>query len=154
MSGADKRKQRYIYWDLLALMRGVMSSPDAGISMLRNKIDKREDTSAQNTDDDSEQVYVFNEPLKDLLNADDVVPEALETTTSADKKEFNSFISQLEHIKQTDADEKVKQALDIVKFSLDSGMNPIVFCQYIQTAEYVGQYITKQLSNSKSSRKW
>lgn len=74
-------------------MRGVMSSPDAGISMLRNKIDKREDTSAQNTDDESEQVYVFNEPLKDLLNADDVVPEALETTTSADKKEFNSFIS-------------------------------------------------------------
>lgn len=154
MSGADKRKQRYIYWDLLALMRGVMSSPDAGISMLRNKIDKREDTSAQNTDDDSEQVYVFNEPLKDLLNADDVVPEALETTTSADKKEFNSFISQLEHIKQTDADEKVKQALDIVKFSLDSGMNPIVFCQYIQTAEYVGQYITKQLSNSKKFKKW
>ena len=153
MSGADKRKQRYIYWDLLALMRGVMSSPDAGISMLRNKIDKREDTSAQNTDDDSEQVYVFNEPLKDLLNADDVVPEALETTTSADKKEFNSFISQLEHIKQTDADEKVKQALDIVKFSLDSGMNPIVFCQYIQTAEYVGQYITKQLSNSKKFKK-
>lgn len=134
-------------------MRGVMSSPDAGISMLRNKIDKREDTSAQNTDDDSEQVYVFNEPLKDLLNADDVVPEALETTTSADKKEFNSFISQLEHIKQTDADEKVKQALDIVKFSLDSGMNPIVFCQYIQTAEYVGQYITKQLSNSKKFKK-
>lgn len=153
MSGADKRKQRYIYWDLLALMRGVMSSPDAGISMLQNKIDKREDTSAQNTDDDSEQVYVFNEPLKDLLNADDVVPEALETTTSADKKEFNSFISQLEHIKQTDADEKVKQALDIVKFSLDSGMNPIVFCQYIQTAEYVGQYITKQLSNSKKFKK-
>ena len=33
MSGADKRKQRYIYWDLLALMRGVMSSPDAGISI-------------------------------------------------------------------------------------------------------------------------
>ena len=61
------------------------------------------------------------------MNADDVVPEALETTTSADKKEFNSFISQLEHIIQTDADEKVKQALDIVKFSLDSGMNPIVF---------------------------
>ena len=153
VSGADKRKQRYIYWDLLALMRGVMSSPDAGISMLRNKIDKREDTSAQNTDDESEQVYVFNEPLKDLLNADDVVPEALETTTSADKKEFNSFISQLEHIKQTDADEKVKQALDIVKFSLDSGMNPIVFCQYIQTAEYVGQYITKQLASSKKFKK-
>lgn len=47
----------------------------------------------------------------------------------------------------------MKQALDIVKFSLDSGMNPIVFCQYIQTAEYVGQYITKQLASSKKFKK-
>ena len=153
VSGADKRKQRYIYWDLLALMRGVMSSPDAGISMLQNKIDKREDSSSVNTEDDSEQVYVFNDPLKDLLNADDVVPEALETTSATDKKEFHSFIKQLEHIKETDGDEKVKQVLDIVKFSLDSGMNPIVFCQYIQTAEYVGKYITDQLATNKKFKK-
>ena len=153
VSGADKRKQRYIYWDLLALMRGVMSSPDAGISMLQNKIDKREDSSSVNTDDESEQVYVFNDPLKDLLNADDVVPEALETTSATDKKEFHSFIKQLEHIKETDGDEKVKQVLDIVKFSLDSGMNPIVFCQYIQTAEYVGKYITDQLATNKKFKK-
>ena len=153
VSGADKRKQRYIYWDLLALMRGVMSSPDAGISMLQNKIDKREDSSSTNTDDESEQVYVFNDPLKDLLNADDVVPEALETTNSTDKKEFKSFIQQLEHIKETDSDEKVKQALDIVKFALDSGMNPIVFCQYIQTAEYVGQYIKEHLESNKKYKK-
>lgn len=153
VSGADKRKQRYIYWDLLALMRGVMSSPDAGISMLQNKIDKREDSSSSNTDDESEQVYVFNDPLKDLLNADDVVPEALETTSNTDKKEFTQFIKQLEHIKETDSDEKVKQALDIVKFSLDSGMNPIVFCQYIQTAEYVGKYITEKLATNKKFKK-
>lgn len=151
--GADKRKQRYIYWDLLALMRGVMSSPDAGISMLQNKIDKKEDSSTANTDDESEHIYVFNDPLKDLLNADDVVPEALETTNATDKKEFKHFIQQLEHIKETDSDEKVKQALDIVKFALDSGMNPIVFCQYIQTAEYVGRYISEKLSDNKKYKK-
>lgn len=134
-------------------MRGVMSSPDAGISMLQNKIDKREDSSSANTDDESEQVYIFNDPLKDLLNADDVVPEALETTSNTDKKEFTHFIEQLEHIKETDSDEKVKQALDIVKFSLDSGMNPIVFCQYIQTAEYVGKYITEKLAANKKFKK-
>ena len=153
VSGADMRKQRYIYWDLLALMRGVMSSPDAGISMLRNKIDKREDSSSANTGDESEQVYVFNDSLKDSLNADDVVPEALETVNNTDKKEFANFIKQLEHIKETDSDEKVKQALDIVKFSLDSGMNPIVFCQYIQTAEYVGKYIAEKLAANKKYKK-
>ena len=60
----------------------------------------------------------------ELPNADDVVPEALETVSSADKKELHNFIHELEQIKATDADEKVKQALDIVKVALDSEVTP------------------------------
>ncbi|MDY3354727.1 MAG: helicase-related protein, partial [Prevotella sp.] len=149
----DRRKQRYIYWDLLALMRGVMSSPDAGISMLQNKIDKNTDSSAQNTDDTEEKIYTFNEPLKDLLTNDDVVPEALEQVDNSDKRKFRDFIKILNDIKTTDGDEKVRQALEIVRFSLNSGMNPIVFCQYIQTAEYVGKYIAEHLAKEKKYKK-
>lgn len=152
-STADRRKQRYIYWDLLALMRGVMSSPDAGISMLQNKIDKRSDASEQNTDDTDEKVYVFNDPLKDLLTGDDVVPEALEQVDNADRRKFRDFIKTLNEIKTTDSDEKVRQALEIVRFSLSSGMNPIVFCQYIQTADYVGRYISEHLANDRKYKK-
>ena len=152
-STADRRKQRYIYWDLLALMRGVMSSPDAGISMLQNKIDKRSDASEQNTDDTDEKVYVFNDPLKDLLTGDDVVPEALEQVDNADRRKFRDFIKILNEIKATDSDEKVRQALEIVRFSLSSGMNPIVFCQYIQTADYVGRYIGEHLANDRKYKK-
>lgn len=150
---ADRRKQRYIYWDLLALMRGVMSSPDAGISMLQNKIDKRSDASEQNTDDTDEKVYVFNDPLKDLLTGDDIVPEALEQVDNADRRKFRDFIKILNEIKATDSDEKVRQALEIVRFSLSSGMNPIVFCQYIQTADYVGRYISEHLANDRKYKK-
>lgn len=154
VSAEDKRKQRYIYWDLLALMRGVMSSPESGISMLQNKIDKVDaDLSECNVDDESQKVYVFNDHLKDLLNADDIVPEALEKSNASDKRQFREFIQQLEDIKSSDGDEKVKQALDIVRFSLNSGMNPIVFCQYIQTAEYVGKYIREHLAGQKNYKK-
>lgn len=150
---ADKRKQRYIYWDLLALMRGVMSSPDAGISMLQNKIDKQADTSESNTDDEKQDIYVFNDNLKDLLNADDVVPEALEKLNNSDKAKFREFIAILQDIKKNDTDEKVKQALSIVRFALESGMNPILFCQYIQTAEYVGNYIKEHFASDKKLKK-
>ena len=150
----DKRKQRYIYWDLLALMRGVMSSPDAGISMLQNKIDKKSDSSSESTEEISdERIYKFNDQLKDLLNADDITPEALEKATTSDKHKFKEFITILEDIKKKDDDEKVKQALEVVKFSLDTPMNPIVFCQYIQTAEYVGKYITERLSRERKYKK-
>lgn len=148
----DKRKQRYIYWDLLALMRGVMSSPEAGISMLRNKIEKSEDYSVQNTDDTNEQTYVFNDQLKDLLNADDVVPEALESVDNSDKRKFREFIQTLENIKASDTDEKVHQALSVVRVALKSNMNPIVFCQYIQTAEYVGKYIAEHLAEDRKTK--
>ena len=49
MTTADKRKHRYLYWDLLALMRGVMSSPASGISMLQNKISKHSPQAASQT---------------------------------------------------------------------------------------------------------
>ena len=151
MNDSDKRKQRYLYWDLLALMRGVMSSPDAGISMLKNKINKSKDDSSSNTDDEDNRIFIFNEQMKDLLNADDVLPEAYETATGSDKCKFRSFIDTLEHIKKTDADNKVKTAFEYVKFALSEKKNPIVFCQYIQTAEYVGNYfMTKLKANNKT----
>ena len=155
IQGFDKRKQRYIYWDLLALMRGVMSSPDAGISMLQNKINKRENTSEMEDVVDTESgesTYTFNDNLKDLLNADDVIPDALETIKRGDKVRFADFIERLERIKANDTDEKVKQALKYVTFSLTSGKNPIVFCQYIQTAEYVGEYIARHLAADRKTK--
>ena len=145
----EKRKQRYIYWDLLALMRGIMSSPDAGISMLQNKIDKQADSSLQNEDSDNAEVYVFNDSLKDLLTGDDIVPEIHERVNNKEKRQLREFISTLEQIKQKDADVKVRQCLQLVRIALEEEMNPIVFCQYIQTAEYVGNYIAKSLSSVK-----
>ena len=149
----EKRKQRYIYWELLALMRGVMSSPDAGISMLQNKIEKSAAVSQENNGDDVDDPYVFNDSLKDLLNGDDVVPKSNNTAKEGEKRKFRDFIKTLEFIKQNDLDEKVKQALKIVKTALNMNMNPIVFCQYIQTAEYVGKYIAEHLATDKKTKK-
>ena len=149
----DKRKQRYVYWDLLALMRGVMSSPDAGISMLQNKIAKNEDNPASEEDEENtKSVYSFNDGLKDMLNADDIVPEAYETASRADRNRFKNFIARLQHIKESGADNKVKKALENVAFAIDSDMSPIVFCQYIQTAEYVGNYIANALSSNRKTK--
>jgi len=153
VKNADKRKQRYVYWDLLALMRGVMSSPDAGISMLQNKITKNEDNStSEDGIDNPDNVYTFNDTLKDMLNADDIVPEAYETASRSDKTRFKEFIASLQHIKESGADNKVKKALENVAFALDNDMSPIVFCQYIQTAEYVGNYISERLAANRKTR--
>ncbi|MDR0891221.1 MAG: DEAD/DEAH box helicase, partial [Mediterranea sp.] len=152
--GVDRRKQRYIYWDLLAMMRGVMSSPEAGISMLSNKMAKNNDVSMSDDDsgDGSEGVYIFNDSLKDLTNADDMPPEALEAIRQADKHRLKNFIDALRLIEENDTDAKVKKALENVNFALASAKNPIVFCQYIQTAEYVGRYLATHLAANRRTK--
>lgn len=143
-----KVKQRYIYWDLLALIRGVMSSPEAGISMLQNKIAKRTNDS-DDIPEDSEKTYKFNDALKDGLLGDDVIPESYEESSNSEKNKFRSFISTLREIKEKNQDNKVAELAKSVEFTLNSSYNPIVFCQYIQTAEYCKDYIAKQLAGNK-----
>lgn len=147
----DKRKQRYIYWDLLALMRGVMSSPAAGISMLENKIKNEQEVELDETLSD-DNVYRFNDGLKDLLNGDDTVPNAYQKASRGEKSQLRRFVDTLREIQSKDADNKVKQALRLVEFAISMGKSPIVFCQYIQTAEYVGKYIAEHLKANKKTK--
>ena len=145
------RKQRYIYWDLLALMRGVMSSPAAGISMLENKIKNQQDQEDEESST-QDNVYIFNDGLKDLINGDDVLPNAYQKSSRSDKNRLEEFIEGLTDIQKNDQDNKIKQALKLVSFALDMDKSPIVFCQYIQTAEYVGKYISDHLKANKKTK--
>lgn len=147
----DNRKQRYIYWDLLVLMRGVMSSPAAGISMLENKIKNEQETELdESLSEDS--IYKFNDGLKDLLNGDDTVPNAYQKASRGEKSRLSGFVESLREIQSKDLDNKVKQALRLVEFAVSMGKSPIVFCQYIQTAEYVGKYIADHLRANKKTK--
>lgn len=151
----DSRKRRYTYWDLLGLMRGIMSSPEAGISMIENKLAKKTESIEADSSIEPKDVpiFKFNEQLKDLLNGDDVIPEAYEKATRYDITKFKEFKDTLIAIKKQQGDNKVKKALEIVKIALNNGKNPIVFCQYIQTAEYVKDFISNALQNDKKLKK-
>lgn len=151
VQGEDKRKQRYTYWDLLALMRGVMSSPAAGISMLENKLAKKKGDDLEEVEriDEKQSRFSFNSYLKDLLNGDDALPESYVDATRSEIESLNQFKLSLEEITAQDKDNKVKRAWQFVQMALSLGKSPIVFCQYIQTAKYVGAYIAKHLKEDK-----
>ncbi|WP_034541831.1 helicase-related protein [Phocaeicola paurosaccharolyticus] len=148
---SSKNKQRYIYWDLLAVIRGVMSSPESGISMLQNKIAKRneEDVAEEDTVNN---IYQFNDQLKDSSNSDDIIPESYSESTSSEKNTFRSFIADLKDIIKNGQDSKAKKATDIASFILSEGKCPIIFCQYIQTAEYVKKYVEQSLKGNKKTK--
>lgn len=135
----DNRIQRFSYWDAIALLRGVMSSPAAGVSMLINKANKKKLI----LDDD----LLENEPLGEVVFDDDFISTdnlplgALSNSSEvkdSETKRLLGFADKMKGLYGLEFDSKAKSAFLQTKSFIDSGYNPIIFCRYIQTANYLG----------------
>ena len=135
----SQRKMRY--WTLLALLRGIMSSPATGVMMLRNRMARLygEESYAQIS-----ATYIDT----DEGFEDDNVPGSLVADRDwrdTDKRTLETFASELEKLADIKTDVKAKQALDILMAWMEEGYNPVVFCRYIPTAKYLHELIAEKL---------
>jgi superfamily II DNA or RNA helicase len=140
----DKRSQRYNYWDALALLRGVMSSPAAGVAMLNKKAEKKRITDV---DDDPDPLVE-----QDILDADFSPEDNLPPAVSGNNREAARLLAFAECLKGLYGithDHKAREALRQVNDFLDKGYNPIIFCRYIQTANYLGEVLKTELKSKK-----
>jgi len=143
----DGRKQRYNYWDALALLRGVMSSPAAGISMLTKKAEKKRITGEEDGFDEhnaaSEMV------LDNDYSTDDNLPLSVlgkaAPVKDSESRRLLTYAKRMESLYGIEQDQKAREALLQVKTYIESGYNPIIFCRYIQTANYLGEIFKDNL---------
>ncbi|WP_367916269.1 helicase-related protein [Leadbetterella sp. DM7] len=143
----DGRKQRYNYWDALALLRGVMSSPAAGISMLTKKAEKKRITGEEDGLDEhnaaSEMV------LDNDYSTDDNLPLSVlgkaAPVKDSESRRLLAYAKRMESLYGIEQDQKAREALLQVKTYIESGYNPIIFCRYIQTANYLGEIFKDNL---------
>ncbi len=129
-------QRKFRYFAILALLRGVMSSPAAGIEMLSKK--------AQKLIDQEDEELIEN-PVADKDEGEtDAAPDNL-----IDKVDFtateSSFLKSLAKGLETIKDNKAEKALGIIKEWLKEDFNPIVFCRFIPTAKYLGEYFKDKL---------
>jgi len=139
-NAGDGRKQRYNYWDALALLRGVMSSPAAGISMLVKKAQKKRIT-------DEEDELVSNEAESESVmdndfSTDDNLPLSVlgkgSIVNESESRRLLGYAKKMQCLYGIEHDHKAKEALVQIKTYIERGYNPIVFCRYIDTANYLG----------------
>ena len=132
----DSRK-KFKYFALLSLLRGVMSSPLAGIEMLTRKAQKI-------VDEEFEQEEITN-PVSDGDESDsDSIPANLIDKIdlkSNESKLLSDIAKRLENIKDNKADATLKLVTEWIK----DGFNPIIFCRFIPTAKYLGEYLKDKL---------
>lgn len=148
----DGRKQRYNYWDALALLRGVMSSPAAGISMLTKKAQKKKITDEEDDHDnirEQEDVAESQSVMDNDFSTDDNLPLSVlgkgETVKDSEAKRLMGYAKRMETLYGIEHDQKAKEALIQIKTFIERGYNPIIFCRYIQTANYLGEIFKESL---------
>ena len=145
----DGRKQRYNYWDALALLRGVMSSPAAGISMLVKKAQKKKITDEEDelTENGAESESVMDTDF----STDDNLPLSVlgkaSPVNDSESRRLLGYANRMKGLYGLEHDQKAKEALFQIKAFIERGYNPIVFCRYIHTANYLGEIFREALKS-------
>jgi len=140
---APDRQKRVHYWTALGLLRGVMSSPAAGVAMLRARRAKLGEESIQDED--------TTEPVHDHPEGheSDLAPvEVVEGTGWSDSQQrrMRDFEKELAALTGPKFDHKLEAARMITEEWLNKGYNPVIFCRYIQTAIYLGEQLAPLLA--------
>jgi superfamily II DNA or RNA helicase len=135
IAGEDTRRQRVRWWAALGLLRAIGSSPAAAAATLRARAKPAEAETLEEADELGRRA---------VFDMQDEEIEGTDVSPGADPEEEETPPRRrlLELAKQADAlvgsaDNKLKEATKIVKGLVAEGFSPIVFCRFIDTAEYV-----------------
>jgi superfamily II DNA or RNA helicase len=129
------------YWTALALLRGVMSSPAAGIEMLNTRLTG---LAASATDEANSPIESEDNPVRDTEFGfeSDVTPTQVvdeNDWSSHQRQQLRGFADQLAKMANVRDDQKLASAEAIIEDWVKHKFNPVIFCRYIATANYLGE---------------
>ena len=142
-SDGGERHRRVRYWSALALLRCVSSSPAAAAATLRSR-------AAVDEVPDNEVDEVGRRTVLDLDDTDDVVTldfsPGSDTETGADsmRRKLLEFARRAEAL-SPETDHKLQGAIGEIKALLKDGFLPIVFCRFVDSADYVARQLREAL---------
>jgi superfamily II DNA or RNA helicase len=144
---ANLHRQRIRWWSALALLRSLASSPAAAAATLRNRADTIDTETAEDAD------LLGRRTVLDLM--DDEAKEGIDVVPGSDIGEITDDAQHhreqlLRMARDADklkgnADAKLQKAIKLVKAFLKSGYQPILFCRFMATAEYVAEALRSAL---------
>lgn len=139
-------QQRVRWWSALALLRALASSPMAAAATLRTRARVVDTDSVEAADEMGRQTVLDMSPEEQLFEAIDVV--AGSQVSDSDDDSARRRLARMAAEAQALAgakDAKLLRMVDHVRAFVEDGHNPILFCRFIPTAEYVGDELRKRL---------
>jgi superfamily II DNA or RNA helicase len=144
-------KARMNWWAALALLRCISSSPQAAIRALNTRLDSVLGVDDNEDVDDPAAVQALEEQgLSSVLdgNSDDLSSDDVEpgVALSEDAERLQTLIERARDLKSS-GDPKLKILVKNLKPMLEEGHQPVIFCRYIATAEYLAQELKKKFKD-------
>jgi len=139
------QRQRVRWWAALGLLRALASSPAAAAATLRTRASAADTTTADEADVAGRNA-VLDLDAEEGAERLDVSPGADAEDADGDptRRRLREMAKAAEELKGA-KDPKLKRAIAIAKGLLDEGYNPIVFCRFIETADYVAAALRERL---------
>ncbi|WP_289007991.1 helicase-related protein [uncultured Thermomonospora sp.] len=140
-----ERHRTVRWWSALALLSSVASSPRAAEATLTAR------AAAAVAETAAEADRLGRASFPDLIDEEshegvDAAPGAVdEELPAAARNRLKAFAAQARQLEGPQRDVKLATAITEVKGLLNDGYDPIVFCRYIPTAQYVGEHLAKAL---------
>jgi superfamily II DNA or RNA helicase len=133
------RHRRVRYWSALALLRCVSSSPAAAAATLRTR-------AAVDAADDEAVEEVGRRTVLDQDDADDALPVDFSPGSDTESASVTLRRRLLEFARRAESitprqDNKLQGAIAEIRGLLDDGFQPVVFCRFVDTAQYVAKHL-------------
>jgi len=147
---SGNHKKRVQYWTALGLLRGVMSSPGAGVKMLASRLEKLSSSAHEDATPDEITELDIENPIGDIdfgFEGDNAPTQVMEQGdwTEHQRRQLRKFAERLQGLTDTEHDQKLFAASVVLEEWIARGFKPVVFCRYIETANYLGTYLAPVL---------
>lgn len=143
-----KHRQRVRWWAALGLLRAIGSSPAAAAATLRERAKSAGALDVKEADELGRR-SVLDLTDDESIEGIDVAPGAgtdLDEPSSAapSRRRLNELARMADSLYGPN-DHKLGKGIKLLRELLDGGYSPIVFCRFINTAEYLGDALAKTL---------
>ena len=141
---SEQRRRRVRYWSALALLRCVSSSPAAAAATLRSRaaVDAAE---GEDVDEVGRRTVLDQGDDDDAVALDFSPGSETEGSRESTRRRLLDFARRAEALDAAD-DRKLQGAVREIKALLKDGFHPVVFCRFVDTAEYVARHLRAALA--------
>lgn len=140
--GSGGHRQRVRWWSALGLLRALASSPAAAAATMRTRARNADTDSIEDADE------IGRQTVLDLDEAEDAVDVVPGSDTEGDDTSLGRRLRKM--AAEVDAlrggyDQKLIKLVGLLRGLIDEGFHPIVFCRFIDTADYVAAELRERL---------